>query len=98
MIDLQPCPEGVLLPVRAQPGSRRNQIRGEQDGMLKVSVTQIAEKGKANEAIRRYLAKSLGLRLSQVELHAGATTSQKKFLISNVSVDELRGRIQSLDV
>ncbi len=54
MIDLQPHAEGVILPVRAQPGSRRNELRGEQDGMLKVCVTQSPEKGKANKALGRY--------------------------------------------
>ena len=51
MIALESHAEGVLLPVRAQPGSRRNEIRGQQEGQLKVSVTQIAEKGKANKAL-----------------------------------------------
>ena len=51
MIALEPHAAGTILPVRAQPGARRNEIRGEQDGMLKVSVTQVAEKGKANKLI-----------------------------------------------
>ena len=48
MIELTEHSEGVVLPVRAQAGASKNGIRGEQNGMLKVSVTQIAEKGKAN--------------------------------------------------
>jgi uncharacterized protein YggU (UPF0235/DUF167 family) len=46
MIELADHPEGIVLPVRAQPGGRKNAIRGEQEGMLKVSVTQVAEKGR----------------------------------------------------
>ena len=56
MIDLKPHAEGVILPVRAQPGSRRNEIRGEQNGFLKVCVTQSPEKGKANKAIAALLS------------------------------------------
>ncbi len=90
MIELQPHAEGMILPVRAQPGARRNEIRGEQDGMLKVSVTQAPEKGKANKAIIALLSKSLGLRKSQIELIAGETSKQKRFLIRDVETDELQ--------
>jgi len=40
MLSIEPHPEGAILPVRAQPGARRNEIRGEQDGALKVCVSQ----------------------------------------------------------
>ncbi len=61
MIALEPHAEGVILPVRAQPGARRNEVRGEQDGLLKVCVTQSPEKGKANKALVELLSKSLSL-------------------------------------
>ena len=94
MIKLEPHPEGVLLPVRAQPGARTNALRGEYGGMLKVSVIQIAEKGKANEAVVETVAKCLGLARSQVELASGGTGRQKKVLIRGVSVEELAARIE----
>ena len=42
---------GVEFPVKASPGSRKNEIRGVINGALKGSVTAPAEKGKANAAI-----------------------------------------------
>jgi uncharacterized protein len=95
MIDLVPHAEGVLLPVRAQPGARKAGLRGEQGGALKVCVTQIAEKGKANDAIVEALAKALGIRRSQIELVGGATSHQKRFLIRGMDVDEVHERIIS---
>jgi uncharacterized protein (TIGR00251 family) len=89
MIALEPHAEGTILPVRAQPGARRNEIRGEQDGMLKVCVTQVAEKGKANKALTEVLAKGLSLRKSQIDLLSGETSSQKRFLIRGVQPTEL---------
>ena len=89
MIDLEPHAEGVVLPVRAQPGAKRNEIRGLQDGMLKVSVTQIAEKGKANKALVEVLAKGLGLRKSQFALLAGETSSHKRFLVRGLTPEQL---------
>ena len=82
--------------VRAQPGARRNEVRGEPQGTLKVSVTQVAERGKANVAIREQLAKSLRLKKSQVELVVGATSSRKKFLIRDIEHDDLQARLRGL--
>jgi len=93
MIELSNHPDGVILPVRAQPGAAKNALRGEQNGMLKVSVTQIAERGKANKAILEVLAKSLNLRRSQIELISGELQPQKRFLIRGILADDLAKRI-----
>ena len=89
MIELAPHAEGAILPVRAAPGARRDEIRGEQDGALKVCVTQSAERGKANKALIALLAKRLRLRKSQFELIAGATARTKRLLVRDVTPDEL---------
>ena len=81
MIAIEHHPNGTILPVRAQPGAKKNEIRGEHDGALRICVTQAPEKGKANQAIIRLLAKTLGFRRSQIELLTGETASQKRFLI-----------------
>jgi uncharacterized protein (TIGR00251 family) len=94
MIQVEPHPEGTILPVRAQPGARRDEIRGEQDGMLKVCVTRAPEKGRANKAVVALLAKQLALRKSQIELISGQTSPQKRFLIRSLTPAELLERIQ----
>jgi uncharacterized protein len=93
MIALECHAEGAILPVRARPGARRNGLGPEHDGHLKVCVTQVAEKGKANGAIVKVLCAQLELRKSQVELLSGETAARKRFLIRDVSVDELLRRI-----
>jgi uncharacterized protein len=62
VIALESHGDGVILPVRAQTGARRNGIQGEHAGMLKVSVTAAPAKGKANKAIQEVLAEQLNLR------------------------------------
>ncbi len=94
MIDLQPHDNGTILPVRAQPGARRNELSGELHGMLKVCITQSPEKGKANKAIIALLSKSLALRKSQIELIGGATSRQKRFLVHDITLEELAERIR----
>jgi uncharacterized protein YggU (UPF0235/DUF167 family) len=95
MIAIEPHSEGAILPVRAQPGARRNSLGGEQDGQLKVAVTQMAEKGKANRAIVEVLARELSLRKSQVELLSGETAARKRYLIRGLTPAQLSQRISS---
>ncbi len=96
MIALELHPEGVVLPVRAHAGARRNEVRGQQEGQLKVSVTQAPERGKANKAIIALLSKALGVRKSQVELLAGETSAQKRFLVRGLDAAELARRVVPL--
>lgn len=84
---------GVVLPVRAQPGARREGLAGVHDGALKVAVTAAAEKGRANQAIVAVLAAALGLKKSQIELISGETARRKLFLVDGLSMDDLCQRI-----
>lgn len=95
---LEPHADGTILPVRAHPGARRNEIRDVQDGMLKVSVTQAPEKGKANKAVIELLCKKLALKKSQFELLSGETSHQKRFLVRGIKPDELAERLKRLSV
>jgi uncharacterized protein YggU (UPF0235/DUF167 family) len=61
--------------------------------MLKVCITQVAEKGKANKALVSVLSNALSLRKSQIELIAGETSRQKRFLIRGLTPAELMERI-----
>jgi uncharacterized protein len=67
-----------------------------QGGAIKVSVTQVAEKGKANRAILDVLARSLRLKKSQLQLLGGETSSSKKFLVREITLDEFQKRIRAI--
>lgn len=90
---VEPHSDGAVFYVRAQPGGRRNAVRGEHDGCLKVSVTQVAEKGKANDAIVEVLCQSLDLRRSQLALLSGETDRRKKFLVRETTADALIAKL-----
>ena len=96
MIELQTRPEGIVLPVQARPGAKKNEVRGEQAGALKVFVTQVPEKGKANKVIAEVLAKALKLKKSQIELVSGETSHLKKFLVTGIGLDELSEKVAPL--
>ena len=93
MIEVEQHPEGIVVPVKAMPGSRRNALIGIEQGTLKVAVTQVPEKGKANRAITETIAKELHLKKSQVELVAGTGSRKKRFLISQVTKQDFFRRL-----
>jgi Uncharacterized conserved protein len=81
--------------VRAAPGARQNCLRGEQNGALKVAVTQVAERGKANQALIEVLAEELDLKRSQIELVAGEMQRDKRFLVRGIAKEDLAARIEA---
>jgi uncharacterized protein len=90
MIDLEETHDGVIVPVRAHPKSRRNAIIGVHAGRLRIAVTDPPEKGKANKSIGEVLAEALEIAPSRVQLIAGATSAQKKFLVAGLSLGVVR--------
>jgi uncharacterized protein len=96
MIELAAHPRGVVLPVRAHAGARQNGILGERDGMLRVAVTAAPEHGKANQAIIAVLSDALKLAKSSIELVAGESSQQKRFLIVGENLDKLQRTIERL--
>lgn len=95
VIALEELPQGIIVPVKAQPGARRNGLAGDHAGALKVQVTQAPEDGKATEAVLDLLADVLQVRRSQVKLLSGATSRQKRILVTGLSLEEIAKRLQS---
>jgi uncharacterized protein (TIGR00251 family) len=96
MVDIQQTSDGVIIPVRAQPGARKNAVTGVHAGQLKVSVTQAPEKGKANAALIEVLAEALEVPRSKISLVSGATASQKKFCVAGGDAALIRKRIEAI--
>jgi len=72
---------GARIEVRATPKARRNAVEpgDTPDAPLRVWVTAAPEDGKANEAIRKLLAKALGVAPGRLTLVRGATSRDKAF-------------------
>jgi uncharacterized protein (TIGR00251 family) len=92
MIEVVDHAEGCILPVRAQPGARRDGVVGAHNGALKVAVRAPADQGKANAALAAVLCEFLALKKSQVELLSGHAARDKRFLI-RVAATTVRERL-----
>ena len=80
----------LLLKVRVQPGASREGVVGVHADALKIAVTAHPEKGKANAAVQRVVAMTLGIRPSQVRIHSGAASRDKWIEIDGLTIEEAR--------
>jgi uncharacterized protein len=78
------------LEVRVQPRARRDEIAGERDGRLLVRVTATPVDGKANVAVRKLLARSLGVAPGEVRIVRGETARDKLIEVSGVDSAAVR--------
>jgi uncharacterized protein (TIGR00251 family) len=83
--------------VRVKPGAKREVVGGRWDGpggtALVVAVAAPAVDGKANEAVRRALAKAFGVRPSAVEIVHGLTGRDKLVEVDVESAADLLERL-----
>ena len=84
---------GTIISVKARPGSRKNEICGIRNGCLVIAVTAAAEKGRANEAIIKLLAKDLGIAKSRLSIIRGTTGSFKSVFAEGISASRLLNHI-----
>jgi hypothetical protein len=92
-ISLRAVAGGCVLPVKVVPGASRDRVAGVLGDALKVATSAAPEKGKANAAVGRIVAKALGLDARSVALLAGATSPRKEFLIPGLSPEAVRQRL-----
>ena len=84
-LDVRDTPEGLTLRVRVQPRASRDRLGGEREGALVVRLTAPPVEGKANEALARFLGRTLGVPPSAVRVVQGATGREKRVAVAGVS-------------
>ncbi len=85
--------EGACFAVRVVPRAKRSEVMGVQGEALKVRVAAPPVEGKANEALRTFLAERLGLRRQQVEIVAGHRGRRKVVRVRGLSPRQVRERL-----
>ena len=67
----------LYLDIKAVPGASKSAIGEVTEGRLKVRIAAAPEDGKANEELRSFLAKTLGLAKKDVILESGEKSRLK---------------------
>ena len=83
----------VVLKVRVNPRSSRNEVVGWRDDVLAVKLTAPPVEGAANKACIEFLADELRVKKSQVTLVSGAASRDKVFEIASISQAQLHRRL-----
>ena len=87
----------VVLTLRVQPGAKTDGLAGLYgEKCLKVAVAAPPVDGKANAALRKLLARWLGVPQAQVELKTGLSGRDKQFAVSGVSRAETARKLAEI--
>ena len=79
----------VFLKIKAVPGASKSALGEVQDGRLKVRIAAAPENGRANDELRAFLAKSLGLAKKDIILESGEKSRLKTLRLPASAKDKL---------
>jgi uncharacterized protein (TIGR00251 family) len=86
--------DGVRINLRVSPGAKRTEVKGLYGGdALKLSVAAPPVGGRANDEIRRFLARSAGVPVSRVEIVRGGSGRSKQVAIRGIGARAVREAI-----
>ena len=75
----------ITLTLHIQPGAKKTEVAGLHGEALKIRLAAPPVDGKANEALLRFVAETLGLPKSAVSLKSGQTSRRKVLEISGAT-------------
>ncbi len=75
----------LTIQIKVTPNASKNQIIGFTDGILKVRIRGVPEKGLVNKELIKFLAEVLGVAKSQIELLSGETSRLKRLKIEGIN-------------
>ena len=79
----------TVVRIKVLPRSSSNQIVGIEEGVFKVKLTAPPLEGKANKALKEFLAKQMALSKRDVEIISGERSRFKSVLIHGLSPKEV---------
>ena len=81
----------LFLDIKAVPGASKSALGEVSGGRLKVRIAAAPEDGKANEELRAFLAKTLGLPKKEIVLEAGEKSRLKTVRMPAAAREKLVG-------
>ena len=84
------------IAVRVTPGAKEDRLLGWEGEVLRLRLRAAAVEGKANSALIKFLAASLGLRQRDVTIEQGRASRRKLVAIDGLTAAETRRRLNDL--
>jgi len=82
-----------LLEVRVQPRARRDQVRGEREGVIAIALQAPPVEGEANAALLRFVAQQLNLPRSRVSLVRGLSSRSKWIRVEGLTAEAVKAQL-----
>jgi uncharacterized protein (TIGR00251 family) len=86
----------LILKVKAVPGASRSECVAVTEGRLRIRIAAAAEDGKANEALRSFLAKALTCPKKDITLQSGEKSRLKTLVLPSVYKEKLENLVAGL--
>ena len=90
---IQESPGGVIFTAKVVPGSSRTTVCGLHDGMVKIKISAPPEKGKANQSLTEFLAKTLDIKKNAVSIIAGQSSPAKQIQAMGIDAQTLLNKL-----
>ncbi len=87
--------KGCTFAVYVAPGSRQDAVVGLYGDALRVRLRAPATEGKANQALRAFLARQLGVSVDTVEILSGHTSRHKVIRVAGVTAGQVRALLKT---
>ncbi len=88
-LELRETDAGVLMRVKVVPGASRTRVAGVLEGALKITVTAAPEKGRANTAVIKHLAKLLKIPARSISVEKGHSVPNKLLRVEGLKAGEV---------
>ena len=89
--------ENCLIRCRIQPSASKTAIIGIYDNALKITLAAPPVDGKANKALRTFIAKQLKLSKSKIKVIKGDKSRSKTLLCENITQSDIKKLIPALN-
>ncbi len=93
-LNIKETKSGVTIEVRLHPRAGRDRIVGVINNKLKIDVSAVPVKNKANRSMIKLLSKELKVSQVAVVIKRGATSRDKLIEIHSITSAELKRRLQ----
>ena len=91
----KPDAAGTVLALHIQPGAKRSAVCGMYGDAVKIAVKAPPVDGKANAALREFIADKLKVPTGAVQLVAGAAGRDKRLRIAGKSPADVKSALET---
>ena len=85
--------DAATFAVKVVPRASKNQIVGKEGGAIKIRLNAPPVEGKANEALVKFLAETLGVRRAQIEIVTGHASRHKIVRVRGVTANQIENLV-----